>query len=102
MAAENEFCQTSWVCRRRIARTQAQLFPTRPLTPRLPASLRRSLARQPIGPPPPPPRHPPPPPRLAAPCAGAAADRLALRPRELAGPAGPEPTRFGDWEKNGR
>jgi hypothetical protein len=21
---------------------------------------------------------------------------------ELGGPAGPEPTRFGDWEKNGR
>jgi Protein of unknown function (DUF1674) len=25
-----------------------------------------------------------------------------VRPRELGGPAGPEPTRFGDWEKNGR
>jgi hypothetical protein len=24
------------------------------------------------------------------------------RARELGGPAGPEPTRFGDWEKNGR
>jgi hypothetical protein len=24
------------------------------------------------------------------------------RPREIGGPAGPEPTRFGDWEKNGR
>jgi hypothetical protein len=23
-------------------------------------------------------------------------------PRELGGPTGPEPTRFGDWEKNGR
>jgi len=23
-------------------------------------------------------------------------------PRELGGPAGPEPTRFGDWEKAGR
>jgi hypothetical protein len=23
-------------------------------------------------------------------------------PRELGGPIGPEPTRFGDWEKNGR
>ncbi|MFZ9479193.1 MAG: DUF1674 domain-containing protein [Steroidobacteraceae bacterium] len=23
-------------------------------------------------------------------------------PREIGGPAGPEPTRFGDWEKNGR
>jgi hypothetical protein len=24
------------------------------------------------------------------------------RPRELGGRAGPEPTRFGDWEQNGR
>jgi hypothetical protein len=24
------------------------------------------------------------------------------RPRELGGRVGPEPTRFGDWEKNGR
>ncbi len=23
-------------------------------------------------------------------------------PRESGGPPGPEPTRFGDWEKNGR
>jgi hypothetical protein len=22
--------------------------------------------------------------------------------REIGGPAGPEPTRYGDWEKNGR
>jgi len=25
-----------------------------------------------------------------------------LRPREIGGPAGLEPTRYGDWEKNGR
>lgn len=24
------------------------------------------------------------------------------RPREVGGPAGPEPTRFGDWERRGR
>jgi len=24
------------------------------------------------------------------------------RPTEIAGPKGPEPTRYGDWEKNGR
>jgi hypothetical protein len=24
------------------------------------------------------------------------------RPREVGGPPGPEPTRFGDWEKGGR
>ena len=23
-------------------------------------------------------------------------------PREINGPKGPEPTRYGDWEKNGR
>jgi hypothetical protein len=23
-------------------------------------------------------------------------------PREIGGPAGPEPTRYGDWEQNGR
>lgn len=25
-----------------------------------------------------------------------------VRPREIGGPAGPEPTRYGDWERNGR
>ena len=24
------------------------------------------------------------------------------RPREVGGPKGPEPTRYGDWERNGR
>ncbi|HYW03153.1 MAG TPA: DUF1674 domain-containing protein [Gammaproteobacteria bacterium] len=26
----------------------------------------------------------------------------APRPREIGGPSGPEPTRYGDWERNGR
>jgi hypothetical protein len=26
----------------------------------------------------------------------------AAKPRELGGPKGPEPTRYGDWEKAGR
>jgi hypothetical protein len=26
----------------------------------------------------------------------------APRPKEVGGPPGPEPTRYGDWEKNGR
>jgi hypothetical protein len=26
----------------------------------------------------------------------------ASRPREIGGPKGPEPTRYGDWEYNGR
>jgi hypothetical protein len=24
------------------------------------------------------------------------------RPKEIGGPKGPEPTRYGDWERNGR
>jgi len=24
------------------------------------------------------------------------------KPREIGGPAGPEPTRYGDWERRGR
>jgi hypothetical protein len=24
------------------------------------------------------------------------------RPKEIGGPSGPEPTRYGDWERNGR
>ena len=27
---------------------------------------------------------------------------LGALPREVGGPAGPEPTRYGDWERNGR
>jgi len=27
---------------------------------------------------------------------------LQANPKEIGGPPGPEPTRFGDWEKNGR
>jgi len=44
-----------------------------------------------------------------APATGAAAAGAARRgappadaAREIGGPKGPEPTRFGDWEKNGR
>jgi hypothetical protein len=29
-------------------------------------------------------------------------DAASGRPREIGGRNGPEPTRFGDWEKNGR
>ncbi|MEO8017204.1 MAG: DUF1674 domain-containing protein [Pseudomonadota bacterium] len=31
-----------------------------------------------------------------------AVQRAAAVPGEVGGPPGPEPTRFGDWEKNGR
>ena len=42
----------------------------------------------------PPPAEPPSPPAEAAP---------SLAPvREIGGPPGPEPTRYGDWEKQGR
>ncbi|MBS28058.1 MAG: DUF1674 domain-containing protein [Alphaproteobacteria bacterium] len=34
--------------------------------------------------------------------AGAAADVKADVPKETGGPKGPEPTRFGDWERDGR
>ena len=34
--------------------------------------------------------------------AEAAAGTPAKRPREIVGPSGPEPTRYGDWERNGR
>jgi hypothetical protein len=30
-----------------------------------------------------------------------AAEAAAAKPEELGGPAGPEPTRFGDWERKG-
>lgn len=34
--------------------------------------------------------------------AEAAAGTPAKRPREIGGPSGLEPTRYGDWERNGR
>ncbi|MGH7089628.1 MAG: DUF1674 domain-containing protein [Stellaceae bacterium] len=30
------------------------------------------------------------------------ASKPAGAPREIGGPKGPEPTRYGDWEQNGR
>lgn len=36
------------------------------------------------------------------PTAPAAADTPPARPRETGGPTGPEPTRYGDWERKGR
>jgi hypothetical protein len=39
----------------------------------------------------------------SAPVVGAVTDTTtAARPREIGGPSGLEPTRFGDWEKAGR
>jgi len=37
-----------------------------------------------------------------APVDGTPAAATPARPREIGGVAGPDPTRFGDWEKNGR
>ncbi len=31
-----------------------------------------------------------------------AAQKTGVKPAEHGGPKGPEPTRYGDWEKNGR
>jgi hypothetical protein len=39
---------------------------------------------------------------LAAPAHSATDPNASPRPREIGGPSGPEPTRFGDWEKKGR
>jgi hypothetical protein len=40
---------------------------------------------------------------LAAAAAAAAATAAGtLRPVEIGGPPGPEPTRYGDWERRGR
>jgi hypothetical protein len=37
-----------------------------------------------------------------APAREVAAPRESAAPREIGGREGPEPTRFGDWEKHGR
>jgi hypothetical protein len=50
-------------------------------------------------------RNSPPPSHTATastPVAPAAAAAAAAPVREIGGPPGAEPTRFGDWEKNGR
>jgi hypothetical protein len=41
-------------------------------------------------------------PPAPAPVADAVAVAPPLRPREIGGPTGPEPTRYGDWERKGR
>ncbi len=33
---------------------------------------------------------------------GAEIDKSPAKPREIGGPKGPEPTRYGDWEVGGR
>jgi hypothetical protein len=38
----------------------------------------------------------------AEPTAAPAAAKEGKRPKEIGGPSGPEPTRYGDWERNGR
>ncbi|MEM7643582.1 MAG: DUF1674 domain-containing protein [Pseudomonadota bacterium] len=39
--------------------------------------------------------------RRAAEAAEKVAEKATARPKELGGRKGPEPTRFGDWEKDG-
>jgi len=48
------------------------------------------------------PSQPAPPAAPAAMPAPAPAPAPAKMPKEIGGPAGPEPTRFGDWERKGR
>ncbi|HEY1992452.1 MAG TPA: DUF1674 domain-containing protein, partial [Gammaproteobacteria bacterium] len=36
------------------------------------------------------------------PLPGTSAPDPSQKPKEIGGPKGPEPTRYGDWEKNGR
>lgn len=45
---------------------------------------------------------PPAEPHSSAIAAESVGRRPAERPREIGGPPGPEPTRFGDWERKGR
>jgi hypothetical protein len=45
---------------------------------------------------------PAPPPTPAGAPAVAPPTESAPKPREIGGPKGPEPTRYGDWEVNGR
>lgn len=45
---------------------------------------------------------PTPPPTPPAPEKAPVEPRAASRPAETGGPKGPEPTRYGDWERNGR
>ena len=40
--------------------------------------------------------------RPAANADGKPGDKAARAPAEIGGQAGPDPTRYGDWEKNGR
>lgn len=37
----------------------------------------------------------------ARPAADEAAGKAPDRPKEIGGPSGPEPTRYGDWERKG-
>lgn len=41
-------------------------------------------------------------PAAGAPVAEPVAKKPGAKPAEHGGPPGPEPTRYGDWEKNGR
>jgi hypothetical protein len=44
----------------------------------------------------------PQPPRAPASPVAKPAGKPAEKPVEIGGPSGPEPTRYGDWERNGR
>jgi hypothetical protein len=78
MVTETEFWQT-WECMQNASEAGAETpisapTPNQPSLPSDERSVRSAVPATPAG----------------------------ARPREIGGPEGPEPTRYGDWEKNGR
>jgi hypothetical protein len=57
---------------------------------------------EPTGPSQPPPAQEPPLPGETIPPVGDPPTEKPLRQKEVGGPSGPEPTRYGDWERKGR
>ena len=62
----------------------------------------RPVPPAPPGPSQPPPAGEPPLPGETVPPAGDPPTDPPVRVKEVGGPAGPEPTRYGDWERKGR
>lgn len=79
------------------ARAQIPIPPDQPGTPQPGRPV-----PEPTGPSQPPPTQEPPLPGEKIPPAGDSPQEKPLRQKEVGGPAGPEPTRYGDWERKGR
>jgi homeobox protein ESX1 len=80
---------------------RAQQVPIPPGDPAGPAPG-RPVPQPPPGPTQPPPAGDPPLPGEKQPPAGDPPKEEPVRLKEVGGPAGPEPTRYGDWERKGR